>query len=123
MLLALLVPGLSRLTGARLKVYVSGGEKGAFGLSDAEGKAIAAVPGDREPEAFAGDPALLPETAAEADDEGPATLADADVPATLLCGGNGGESSCAMDGLVKGLTMVVLETLRLAGGEKDVWTG
>lgn len=41
----------------------------------------------------------------------------------LASGGSGGESNCDMEGLVNGLTTVVLETCLLAGGEKEVWTG
>lgn len=73
-LLALFVPGLSRLMGARLYVYVSGGEKGAFGLKAADEDWNDAATGGRALPVLVGDPPLALVEAADGE-EGPAALA------------------------------------------------
>lgn len=123
--------------GARLYVYVSGGEKGALGLNGAAaGNAVEGL-GDRELLVLVGE---WPEERSLAVDFGDesgeeedayacedALAADLELLAAVLLptklltsGGNAGDSSCDMEGPVNGLTMVVLETCLPAGGEKDV---
>lgn len=79
-------------------MYVSGGEKGAFGLKTTEDVWKDAGTGEgRELLALLGDPPLLRGIAAKEEEEGSPALAAPDAgaallpPASLLSGGRGGE--------------------------------
>ena len=94
-----------------------------MGLKEAAGGKSGGI-GERELVALVGELPLLEELGTT-DDAAEAAMLPAGfaLAAVLLSGGSGGDSNWDMDGLVKGLTTVELETCRLAGGEKDVWTG